>query len=239
MPRRFLLCLAACLVAACRSAGPAAAPPATAVVAPWQLASDDAPSQRLYRAQVRHAGERGSVRLVLRVWTLARFEVSASDVLGRPLWAVTVRDARGAWSTQGGRQACRLGPTRAVLWPHLGLSLPAADLAAVLLGRLPEAPAAGTVLPASDGTAEFLDGAGQRWRFELRAGRLVSWSLAGEGADLSWSAEDSGVGGHLAASAAAVEISWQEVTREPLGGTAPTLPVNLDSAPECTFDALP
>jgi len=237
VPRRLPALVALLLLAACRSAGPGAAPAPAADIAPWEFAPGDAPSQRLFRAQVRRASEHGSLRLVLRVWGPARFEVSASDPLGRPVWAVTVRDAQGSWSEEGGRRVCRLDPSRPVLWPRLGLTLPAADLAAVLLGRLPEAPAAGTILPGSSGSVRFLDREGQAWDLELADGRLTRWSLVGQAGALTWRREESG--GRLAADAAQLEIQWREVAREPLGGTAPALPPGLDAAPECAFDALP
>lgn len=239
MTRRRALLLATLLLVSCRSATPGTRPPAppAAAVAPWEFGAADAPSQRLYRVQVRHGAEQASLRLVLRVWRPTRFEVSTSDPLGRPVWAVTVLDSAGAWNAPAERRLCRQDPRQAVRWPRLGLTLPAADLAAVLLGRLPEAPAAGTILPLADGAAEFLDAAGQRWELEQRAGVLVRWRLAGAAGDLVWTgAED---GGRLEAAAADLEITWRQVAREPLAGTLPALPAGLASAPECRFDELP
>jgi hypothetical protein len=203
---------------------------------PWSLAPGDAPSQRLFRAEVRRGDERGGLRLVLRVWSSSRFELTASDSLGRPLWALVARDERGAWRQGGGREVCRQDPRRSISWPRLGLTFPAADLPAILLGRLPEAPADGSVVPAVEGSFDFDDSAGRRWRATLAGGKLVRWSVAGEAGEVEWRLDDGGA--RLELAAARLEIRWREVAREPLRGTAPALPAELESAPECAFEDL-
>jgi hypothetical protein len=236
-PRLAWLLLA--LAAGCASRAtlpPAPAAPSAAPPTPWSLAPGDAPSQRLFRVQVRRGAESGGMRLVLRLWSPLRFEIAASDPLGRPLWSLVARDERGAWRVAGARGICRQDPRRPVEWPRLGLALPAAHLPSILLGRLPEAPGDGTVIPAETGSFAFTDPAGRAWRATLEAGTLVEWSLSAAAGDLEWRRE--APGGRLELAAERLEIRWREVAREALRGTAPALPADLDSAPECSLEDL-
>jgi len=239
VPRPVLALLLLALMSGCASrpplrpaAGGAPAPPPT----PWSFAPGEAPSQRLFRVQVRRGAESGGLRLVLRLWSPVRFELAASDPLGRPLWSLIARDERGAWRAAGAQGVCRQDPRRPVEWPRLGLALPAAHLPAILLGRLPEAPGDGTVIPAEAGSFAFTDPVGRRWRATLEAGTLVEWSVAAATGELAWRLEERGA--RLELAAGQLEIRWREVAREPLRGTAPVLPADLDSSPECSLENL-
>ncbi len=157
-------------------------------------------TQFLYRVQIRSAEKSAGLRLVLRRWSDARFESTASDALGRGLWTLTVSDGLAAWSERSRPGHCRLDPARVLDWPRLGLAL------------------APRLLPA------LLTGARNRIdRSDLGA--------------LEWQVEDRG--GRLAAAAGEVEITWREVTREPLRGSGPFLPADLAAAEECDLEALP
>jgi len=216
---------------ACRSAapGPAAQPAANAPVAPgpWGLVASDLASQRLYRVQVQRRGDDASLRVVLRLAAVGRFELTAADALGRKLWALTVDDGRGRWVAGGGARACRFDSGRALRFTDFDWGLPASHLAAALAGRLPEPP---TDSNEAESIA-FVDGAGRSWS-ALRDGRgPLRWRLAlGGGGELVWERRDRG--GELTADGGEIRVRWSEVAREPLAGEGPHLAAD-DREPEC------
>lgn len=214
----------------CRTAAPdvtAAAPP-TGVPAPWGMVAADLGTQRLYRVHLRRSGDDASLRLVLRLAAEERFEVAASDGFGRLLWTLTVDDGRGRWSPgAAGRSACRFDPDRALRLADFDWDLPARDLAAALVGRLPEPPAE----PGEDWSIDYNDGAGRRWRASRDGLGPLRWTLyrAGE-PSLTWERAESG--GRLTARGADLQIRWSEVAREPLAGAGPELAAGA-ADPEC------
>lgn len=221
------MCLGLALAAGgCRTAAPSAAPPAD-VPAPWGVVAADLGTQRLYRVHVRRSGDDASLRLVLRLAAEERFEVAASDAFGRLLWTLTVDDGRGRWSPGSESGACRFDPDRSLRLAEFDWDLPARDLAAALVGRVPEPPAQ----PGMEQSIDYTDGAGRRWSASRDGLGPLRWTLyrAGE-PSLSWERADRG--GRLTARGADLLIRWSEVAREPLAGEGPRLPAAA-ADPEC------
>jgi hypothetical protein len=229
------------VVAACRSAGPvspasglpapaAAAAGATTEPAAPGLRPEDLGVQKLYRVRVRRDGEeRSGLRLVLRLWTPRRFELAASDPLGRPLWRLVVADGRGFRGGPEAGETCRFDPGRAFVWPGIGRLLPASDLPAVLLGRRPAAP--------PESAAAGRDGGVPRWTEQSDRGGLSGWTLQDGAVRLEWRREEDG--GDLRLAPRGIEIRWREVAGEPVAGTLPALPAGAERAPECAVEELP
>lgn len=221
------------LVAGCRSIAPAPPVVAGAPPGPWAVVAADLGTQRLFRVQARQGNDDASLRLVLRLAAAERFEVTASDPLGRPLWTLTVDDGAGRWLPAGQRSGCRFDPRRSVRLARFDWGLPARDLAAALVGRVPEP-------PARDGAelaVEYLDASGRRWRAWRDERGPLRWSTEQAGApSLSW--ERAERGGALSAESDELLIRWREVTREPLGGGGPRLPAAAAGEPECDDAAL-
>lgn len=223
-------------LAGCRSA----AAPRTAVVGhepPWEVPADELRRQSLYRVQLRAGEERGTLRLVLRLWDPERFELAASDALGRTLWTLRAAGGSATWSDRERDSACALATDRAIRWPRFGLTLPASYLPRLLLGRLPEPPAgASDADPAAE--KEVPTTGGRRLRYRVTAGLPITWTLLSATSDavLSWSRE--GDGGRLeAAGSERLEIRWRRVSREPVTGAPPPPPA--DGLAECDLDAVP
>lgn len=210
--------------AGCRSTATPAPAAATAAVAAWEIPADELGRQSLYRVQLAAGGERGSLRLVLRLWTPGRFELSASDTLGRVLWSLRSTGDAAFWSDRDRGGACALAGDRPIRWPRFGLTLPASDLPALLLGRLPEPPTAPAAALAG-GESEIETAGGKRYRLMTAGGLPVRWSLSGGPADaaLTWTRE--GDGGRLEATGPeSFEIRWRRVSREPVTGPPPSAP---------------
>jgi len=189
--------------------------------------ASDLASQRLYRVQVERRGDDASLRVVLRLAAVGRFDLAATDPLGRKLWALTVDDGRGRWVAGGGSRGCRFDPGRALRLADFDWGLPARHLAAALAGRLPEPPTEANEAEAAD----FVDGAGRSWR-AWRDGRgPLRWTLAlGGGEELVWERRERG--GELTAEGGEIRVRWNEVAREPLAGEGPRLAAD-DAEPEC------
>lgn len=200
--------------------------PTAGALAPWGVVASDLGTQRLYRVRVRRSGDDASLRLVLRLAAEERFEVAASDAFGRRLWTLTVDDGHGRWSEAGSRGACRFDPDRSLRLAELDWDLPARDLAAALVGRVPEPPPGA----GADRTIAYTDSAGRRWSASRDGVGPLRWTLfrAGE-PSLTWERSDGG--GQLTARGADLLIRWNEVAREPLTGEGPRLPAAAE--PEC------
>ena len=170
---------------------------------------------------------------MLRLWSVERFELAASDPLGRARWRLRVADGDGVWNGSGGGAGCRLDPESPLRWPALGLTLRPRDLPAILLGRLPE-PAASEITGARSGEIAHRDGQGRSWRIGFDARGVARWRLEGEGEPLDWSRD--GAGGRLVLGGAAVEVRWKEVARERLREPPPG-PATAPAA-ECVLESL-
>jgi hypothetical protein len=205
--------LAAAWVAGCAARPTPVGIPPPAVPA-WELPAALSGRQTLFRAQYRGPRGDGSFRLVLRLADPSRYELAASDILGRQLWTLSVAGGEALFLDHRAARACRLSGD--VRLPDLGLPPLALNaVPALLLGRLPAAPAD----PPAAGS--YRDAAGRRWSFALRGGEPASWTLwDDEGPALFWSRQASG--GVLSARREGAQLRWQASQSEPLA--APPAP---------------
>lgn len=220
---------------------------------PWEVPFSAFPTQRLYRVSYDGPEGGGSFKLTLRLAAPARYQVMAADPLGRPLWSLDagvdgagepaasssgweMDVAGGLWLDHRNRLLCHLRGRLEIA--HL-TPFPVAALPALLLGRLPAAPASGEVAPGVaaalaagepplPGSLSYADADGRRWTATLAGGRPRAWSMRepGEGmAAVTWS----GAGGEAVLSdrGRGVQVRWREVVAEPLGTLHP-LPAPAD-----------
>jgi hypothetical protein len=199
-----------------------------AEVESWGVAGADLGTQRLFRIHVQRGSEDGTLRVALRLAALERFDLRASDPLGRPLWTLTVDGGAGRWAAAGKRQGCRFDPDLPLRLAGLDWGLPVRDLAAALVGRLPEPPDDGNDRLAVD----YRDGSGRRWTATRDESGPLRWTLWLAGAPALWW-ERAERGGRLSASEARLQIRWREVAREPLAGDGPRLAAEDAGEPEC------
>ncbi|MFN7940564.1 MAG: hypothetical protein U0X73_03125 [Thermoanaerobaculia bacterium] len=172
------------------------------------------PLVALYRLEASSAAGSVTLRVALRMASAGRFEAAASDLFGRPVWRLLWQEDAGVWIDHRGSTLCRLAATRDVSLPDLGLELQAPELPAILLGRLPAAPA-GEVTSSSapsTPTLRFLDAAGRRWSAEFDPHGVASWTLWRDHQPaLWWRREERG--GTLSARFAGAQVHYRELTR--------------------------
>ena len=225
------LTLVGLTLGACRSTAtpsPGAAPGAPLPLGP--------PVQVLLRAEARSDGESARLRLTLRYWDRERFELRASDLLGRAVWTLAAASELGLWRDLREQHSCRFTATDRVRLEGVSLPLPSRALPAVLLGEPPaQPPDSRQLTPAGAGGSrvEFVDRDGRRWRMRLdRDGELLAWQLEEQGVvRLEW--ERSGESRWLRSHEPELEIEWREVAREPLVAPAPDLATAAREVPEC------
>ena len=214
-----------------------------AAARPWEIPAEEFPSQRLFRMRFEGADGDGVLKVALRLESPERYRLTLSDRLGRTVYTVDHAPGRGWLLDHRERRACRLGAGLHLegvpLEPFAVEALPA-----VLLGRLPAAPAdAGRSWsragPAAGGGAlDFRDRLGRRWTADtVDAGpgkggpggagtepAIGSWVLWRKGEPvLWWRRIRTGSGGEVLLSdrVRGVLVRWSEIAREPLGGPLP------------------
>jgi hypothetical protein len=208
--------LAAALLAGACASVQTGAPVAVATTAPWVLPPAEQGRQSLFRLQF--SGERGdgALRAALRLDSAHRYQIAATDPVGRQLWSLSVAPEGARWLDHRGRRVCRVGAEIAI--PDLGLPpLPLAAVPALLLGRLPLVPSA--ALPRTPGlenapSGELRDG-DRRWSWQRTGEQLSAWTLYQNGTPVLWWRRD-GDGGTLSARRQGVQLRWQRVFTEPL-----------------------
>lgn len=205
-----------------------------APVAAWELPAEELGRQSLYRVQLRAGEERGSLRLVLRLWDPARFELAATDALGRSLWSLRSAGGAAVWSERDRGGPCALAAGRAILWPRFGLTFPASDLPGLLIGRLPEPPSTPAGAAAA-GESEIATASGRRFRVTIAGGLPVRWIALDEAGDptLTWTRDEDG--GRLDG-AEGLEVRWRRVSSEAVAGAPPEPPAG--DLPECDLEQL-
>jgi hypothetical protein len=223
--------------------------PADAATPPWQIPPSALGTQRLYRVSYDSGDGGGSFRLSLRVASPERYQVRAVDPVGRSLWTLEVAGEEGLWLDHRAGAACRLAGRLDVAAGQL-TPFPLAAVPALLLGRLPEAPA-GPVEAIGDedsavvnaepaareprgGRIAYHDALGRRWVAVLEDGVPRSWSMSereGQAPGLWWLRR----GGEAVLSdrVRGVQLRWRESLTEPLGGglAAPAVPADFTEVP--------
>jgi len=184
------------------------------------LAARDLGTQNLFR--VRYGGPKGAggLRLILRLDTIDRFQLVASDVLGRAVWSMELYDQQVLLVDHSEKTYCVAGMELAL--PEVALDpLPVRSLPSVLLGYLPVAVGADSVT--GDARFDFTDAENRRWTGSLEAGKPASWMLWEEEQQvLWWSRQDKG---GILSHRQGVQFRWRTVVREPLKSTFERLAV--------------
>jgi len=214
----------------CATAGRRTPPlPVAAGTAPWELPAAALGTQRLFRVSYDGPDGDGSFRLTLRLAAPGRYQVVAVDPFGRSLWTLDAAAGQGLWIDHRARAACRLSGSFDVVASRL-TPFPLAALPALLLGRLPEPPAAGEgadafdAPPSEDGRLEYRDDAGRRWTATLGPAGPRSWSFAepdGEVPSVFWSRAEPSGEAYLSDRLRGVQLRWRETVAEPLAALEP------------------
>lgn len=154
-------------------------------------ATEGAPGQWLFRAEISGEAGSGSLRLLLRRFDAERFTLAAADALGQARWEIRRDHERGLWIDPQAQLFCRLDP-RLPLRAKLAVpSVPLADFAGLLTGEWPPAdlvvqlPAA-TATPERPFTAEPADRHRPGASEERRGGDWASWTLWESGEPVAW-----------------------------------------------------
>lgn len=150
------------------------------------------------------------MKLVLKLASEARFQVSTTDALGRPLWSLQTNEVETLLIDHRGKEFCR-GPDIRLPDPVLE-AIPWRALPRVLLGYLPTEPV--KIEDSSASEIDFRDRDGRRWTSRLDFGRPTSWVLWEESRPALWWSRlgDGGVLSHRQG----IQITWREVVDESL-----------------------
>lgn len=185
----------------------------------WAIAPHELGTQSLFRVQYDGPEGDGGLRLVMRIETSQRFQLSATDSLGRAVWSVDVEPAEAVLVYHREKAYCVTSGE--VRLPETALApLPLRSLPRVLLGDVP-VPAADRGLTFSQGG--FVDAAGRRWSARTNGEAPTAWTLYDpDGPLLWWTAQ--GKGGILS-HREGVQFRWRRSVRENLTETLSTLPV--------------
>lgn len=214
LSRLFLLTGLVLSSASCAVRLPRPAAEAGAAAVPlWQIPPSSLGTQRLYRATYSGPEGEGSFRITLRLLSSERYQVQASDPLGRTLWSLDVAAGGGRWLDHRNRVTCAF--TGALDLSGLSLGpFPLVSLPALLLDRLPAAPEGAVETTGRE--LRFRDASGRSWSAaEAADGGLASWSLGAEGGSTVWWTHREGWS-ILSDRARKAQVRWSEVTAEKL-----------------------
>jgi hypothetical protein len=181
----------------------------------------------------------GRFRLTLKLESEERFQLTATDPLGRSLWALDLEDDSALLIEHRFRRFCRFGQDFEISSLFLG-SFPVASLPALLLGRVPVAPEGAPVWSPvwssapQDSTGprdgkktrqlHFLDSQGRRWSAHLAQG-MEDWEMRSPAGELQARMGRDEEGWWLRDEALQLELSWREVVGEALKGDLSPLSV--------------
>jgi hypothetical protein len=158
----------------------------------------------------------GSFRMTLRLASLERYQVQAVDPVGRSLWSLDVSGERGLFVNHRARTSCVFAGSFDLSGIPLG-PFPLLTLPALLLGRVPSAPAAEPAgIQTTGRDLTFEDAAGRSWALTLAPGGAVeSWTLLEDGVPTVWwlRRDDAAI---LSDRARGVQLRWREVLSERL-----------------------
>ncbi len=166
-------------------------------------------TQRLLRAQYDGPEGRAGFKLVLRLEQDDRYDLSAVDGAGRPLWQLQARGDEGLFADVAAERFCRLR-TAAALPGGLALDLPLAALPRILLGRMP------VEVPHQAGESGSWSDGGRRWTWSAPAGELRQWTLWEHGEPAVWWSRR-GAEALLSVRARSTQVRWQPSVTESIG----------------------
>lgn len=198
------------LAAGCSQAPPPLLP--VAGLAAWEVPAAAYGTQRLYRARYDGPDGEGSFNLTLRLAAPERFQAAAVHSLGKKLWSLDVAAGRALWLDHRAEAYCLLAETLELGGGRL-LPLPVGAFPALLLGRLPEAPAAPVRRAGSELTVPGADG--RTWIARVDDGRVRRWLLEEAGRPTVWWRFEDGEA-LLSDRERGVQLAWREVVAEPL-----------------------
>ena len=186
---------------------------AAPAVMPWEIGAEEFRTQRI--VQMRYAGPegRGTLRLVLRFESPDRFQVEASDRLGRRWWDLNVQDGEALVLWVRERTFCRYGGELEI--PALALGpVPAGAVAALLLLRLPAPPLhpqrVAAVTSSTTAELDFEDRWRRRWTAVTSRSGPLRWTLhRGAETRASWRLDASGLA-RLVEPGTGLELAWQQ-----------------------------
>ena len=183
----------------------------SAVTASGGFEASDLSTQRILRARYQGNAGQGSFRLVLRVGAADHYEVTASDLLGRQLWAFSVQGGGLRFVDHRGRRACE-ADQRFQLEAAVALSsIPLEALPAILLGRLPPGLRSD---PGDDTGSRFLDGQWRLWTLLREESTIVGWTLWEKEEPLIWLQHRDGSG--ILSSRQGSQLRWRQTLIEDL-----------------------
>lgn len=173
---------------------------------PPSASSPVAGRQALYRIQFEGADGNANFRLLLRRATDQRFDLAASDPLGRTLWALQVVEGEGTWFDFRERRVCEIGRR---------FRLDALRLPELPLEALPR------ILAAEPPHAEGQDADGRTWSLKRRAdGSLLGWETSNAAAEtLRCELDAGGASGTLRSDSS--RLRFRRVADEPLAAPIP------------------
>lgn len=203
--------LLAVVVAAGCSQTPAPRLP-VAGLAPWEVPEAAFGTQRLYRARYDGPDGEGSFNLTLRLASRERYQAAAVHSLGKKLWSLDVAGDRALWLDHRAEAYCLLAETLDLGGGRL-LPLPVEAFPALLLGRLPEPPAAPVRQAGSELTVPGADG--RTWIARVDGGQVRRWLLEEAGRPTVWWRLEDGEA-LLSDRERGVQLAWREVVAEPL-----------------------
>ena len=170
--RRTAACFLGFLVCAQSFANMEALAPVTA----WSLKPSQQPSQSIFKVHYADSGGGVSFRLVMRVDSAERFEVSTFDTFGRKLWDFEVANDRITMLDHKTLEYC--ASNEGDLINFLALEpLRLKTLPLILFGRLPVPPS--TDLELSSSRQTFHDASGQEWSARGEGADPDAWTLWG------------------------------------------------------------
>jgi outer membrane biogenesis lipoprotein LolB len=209
----FFTLLALLLLAACTGHPRPSTGPAGHAIPAWQIPPGSLGTQRLYRVSYHGPEGEGSFRMTLRLATLERYQVQAVDPVGRSLWSLDVSGERGLFLNHRARSSCVFQGSFDLSGVPLG-PFPLLTLPALLLGRVPSAPASPPQTQGREST--FHDAADRTWTVDVAPdGSVESWTLTESGAPTVWFLRQESWS-ILSDRARGVQVRWREVLSEAL-----------------------
>jgi hypothetical protein len=226
--RRAALLLPLFLFAGCAT-GRGLRPGPSGDAEPWEIPSSAYGLQRLYRVSFRSPEGEGSFRLTLRLGGPDRYQASAVDPVGRTLWSLDAAGERGLFLDHRGRRFCRLEGRFDIAGVPLS-PFPLLSLPALLLGRVPAAPA--SAVEEQGGRISFRDERERRWDVTVRDGMPAAWSMRDERGPAVWLTRQDGWS-ILSDRRQGAQVRWREILREELKGELAALEPPTGYREEC------